>query len=251
LKLTLLKMTKPVLFFLPGLLCDEANWSAQCAYLAEDADCRVPVFLALNSIEAMAWHVLNIAPPGPFSLAGHSMGGRVALEIVRLAPERVERLALLDTGFQSLVTGEVGDTERVGRYELLERARTAGMRAMGQKWALGMVHPAHINTPVFEVILNMIARSSPAIFEAQIRALIARPDATSLLSQIRCPTLLLCGRDDQWSPLGRHEVMHKAIAGSRLSVIEQSGHMTTLEQPHAVSIELAKWLKEPCAELKN
>lgn len=235
-------MTKPVLLLLPGLLCDEANWAAQCAHLAEVADCRAPVYRTLDSIEAMAEHVLTVAPAGRFALAGHSMGGRVALEVLRRAPERVDRLALLDTGFLGLAVGEAGEKERAGRYQLLARARTDGMRAMGQQWARGMVHPTRIDTPVFEAILEMIARNTPAMFESQIRALLARPDATSLLPQIRCPTLLLCGSDDQWSPLARHEVMQRAIAGSRLKVVEMSGHMTTMEQPQVVSRELATWL---------
>jgi pimeloyl-ACP methyl ester carboxylesterase len=241
-------MTKPVLLLLPGLLCDASNWAGQCTALAEFADCRVPAYHTLNSIEAMAAHVLANAPAERFALAGHSMGGRVALEIVRQAPERVERLALLDTGFQSLAEGEAGDKERAGRYQLLELARALGMRAMGQQWARGMVHPQHLDTPVFEVILQMIGRQTPDMFESQIQALLARPDATTLLPHIHCPTLLLCGREDVWSPLARHEVMQRAIPGARLSVIEMSGHMTTLEQPQAVSRELTQWLATSLAE---
>lgn len=237
-------MTKPALLLLPGLLCDASNWAAQCTALAAFADCRVPVYHTLNSIEAMAAHVLATAPAERFALAGHSMGGRVALEVVRQAPERVERLALLDTGFQGLAEGEAGGMERAGRYQLLELARTQGMRAMGQQWARGMVHPKHLDTPVFEAILQMISRQTPDMFASQIQALLTRPDATTLLRQIRCPTLLLCGREDLWSPLARHEVMQQAISRARLKVIEMSGHMTTLEQPKLVSSALATWLMD-------
>lgn len=238
-------MTKPVLLLLPGLLCDETNWAAQCTALAQVADCRVPVYRTLDSIEAMAAHVLAVAPTQRFALAGHSMGGRVALEVIRQAPERVERLALLDTGFQSLAQGDAGEKERAGRYQLLELARTEGMRAMGRQWARGMVHPKHLNTPVFEAILRMITRNTPDMFASQIQALLTRPDASSLLPLIHCATLLLCGSDDQWSPLARHEVMQRAIAGSCLKVVAMSGHMTTMEQPHAVSSALATWLMWP------
>ena len=238
-------MTRPTLLLLPGLLCDEAVWAAQCADLAGIADCRVPAYRTLASIEAMAEHVLATAPSATFAMAGHSMGGRVALEVVRRAPERVLRLALLDTGAQALAAGEAGEKERAGRYQLLSRARAEGMRAMGVQWARGMVRPERIGEPVFETILQMIARNTPGMFESQIRALLARPDATALLPLIRCPVLLLCGRDDVWSPLARHEEMHSAIPGSRLDVIEMSGHMTTMEQPNAVSLALAAWLTEP------
>ena len=235
-------MTKPTLLLLPGLMCDDTVWAAQFVDLAAVADCHVPVYRTLDSIEAMAEHVLATAPAGDFAMAGHSMGGRVALELIRRAPERVLGLALLDTGFQALPAGDAGEEERAGRYQLLERARSEGMRAMGEQWARGMVHPERIGDTVFETILQMIVRNTPEMFESQIRALLARPDATALLPLIRCPVLLLCGRDDLWSPLARHEEMHSVIPGARLEVIEKSGHMTTMEQPQAVSRALAQWL---------
>jgi pimeloyl-ACP methyl ester carboxylesterase len=238
-------MSQTTLLLLPGLLCDQTNWAAQISALKDLAHCQVASYHHLNSIEAMAAKVLAQAPTERFAVAGHSMGGRVALEVFRQAPERVERVALLDTGFQGLAEGEAGVKERAGRYQLLELARSQGMRAMGQQWARGMVHPEHLDTPVFEAILQMIDRSTPEMFESQIQALLNRPDATSLLPHIHCPTLLLCGRDDLWSPLARHEVMQRAIAGSTLKVIETSGHMTTMEQPQAVAHELAHWLQAP------
>lgn len=235
-------MTKPILLLLPGLLCDATVWEMQLRDLAAQADCRVANYGSLDSLTAMARHVLAMAPGVDFSLAGHSMGGRVALEVVRLAPRRVRRLALLDTGYQPLAAGAPGEQERAGRMALLERARSAGMRAMGRVWARGMVHPQLLDTPVFEAILDMIARSTPAIFEAQINALLNRPDASGLLPSIAVPTLVACGRDDQWSPLSRHEEMAAAIPGAQLDIIEQSGHMATMEQPAAVSRALAAWM---------
>jgi len=232
-----------VLLLLPGLLCDAASWADTCDGLAHFAQCQVPHYGALDSIEAMAHHVLATAPAPRFALAGHSMGGRVALEVLRRAPERVERLALLDTGFHPLAAGAAGAAERAGRLALLAQARSEGMRAMGRQWARGMVHPDRLETPVFEQILEMIERSTPAIFEAQIHALLNRPDATALLSRIACPTLLICGRDDGWSPLARHEQMRQAIPGAHLVVIEESGHMTTMERPQAVTDALVAWLE--------
>jgi pimeloyl-ACP methyl ester carboxylesterase len=183
-------------------------------------------------------------PPGPFALAGHSMGGRVALEVLRQAPARVARLALLDTGYQGLDPGAAGVEERRGRERLLHLARTEGMRAMGRQWARGMVHPSRLDTPLFEAVLQMIERKTPDIFAAQIEALLGRPDATPLLATIRCPTLILCGRDDAWSPLSRHLEMQAAIAGAQLGVIEDSGHMTTMEQPDAVTQHFVRWLQD-------
>lgn len=228
---------------LPGLLCDAAVWQAQCAALP-GVDCIVPDYGWRDSIEAMARQVLEEVKAPRFALAGHSMGGRVALEVVRQAPERIERLALLDTGFQPQAAGEAGDAERRERHELLVLARERGMREMGRQWARGMVHPAHLETPVFEAILAMIERKTPEMFEAQIRALLGRPDARPVLQALRCPTTLLCGRQDTWSPLARHQEMHTLVPGSDLVVIEDSGHMTTMEQPQPVSAALARWLRD-------
>ena len=227
---------------LPGLLCDRAVWAAQQEVLA-DARVVLPSYGTLASITAMAEHVLAQVPAGPFALAGHSMGGRVALEVLRLAPRRVERLALLDTGLDPLAGGQAGLAELEQRVALLALAQAQGMRAMGRQWARGMVHSSRLGTPLFEDILDMIERQTPQVFEAQISALLARPDARELLPRIACPTLLLCGRQDAWSPLARHQHMHALLPGSRLVVVEDSGHMTTMEQPAAVSAALHDWLE--------
>ena len=235
-------MIRPTLLLIPGLLCDAAAWAAQREDLTHLAECHVPDLGERTSISAMAERVLAAAPRGRFAIAGHSMGGRVALEVVRRAPERVERLALLDTGYRPLPSGDAGEKERAGRYELLALSRTAGMQAMAERWAHGMVHPDRIGTSVFRAFCAMAARSTPSIFEAQIGALLARPDAAPVLRMIDCPVLIACGRQDAWSPLSRHEEMHAVIPRSRLCVIEASGHMTTMEQPRAVSSAMADWL---------
>jgi pimeloyl-ACP methyl ester carboxylesterase len=235
-------MTQQVLLMLPGLLCNEVTWAAQIAAL-RDARCVVPSYGGLDSITAMASLVLAQAPSQSFALAGHSMGGRVALEVMRQAPHRVDRLALLDTGVDPIAHGEAGERERNQRLALLGIARERGMRAMGQQWARGMVHPAKLDTPLFDQILDMIEHSTPEIFEAQIRALIARPDARGVLEGIRCKTLLLCGRQDAWSPLSRHEQMQALLPDAHLAVIEDAGHFAMMEQPEAVSHALARWLQ--------
>lgn len=237
------------LLLLPGLLCDRAVWAAQSTALAGVARCVVPDYGLSASIEAMARLALAAAPAPRFALAGHSMGGRVALEIMRLAPERVERLALLDTGYQPLTDGVAAQQERAQRHQLLATARERGMRVMGEAWAIGMVHPARLENrlagEVFEQILAMIERSSPDVFAAQmIEALLGRPDATPVLRGIACPTLVACGRQDAWSPLARHVQMAERIPGARLCVIEESGHMTTMERPETVSRLLLNWLAE-------
>ncbi|HUG26296.1 alpha/beta fold hydrolase [Piscinibacter sp.] len=236
-------MARPVVLLLPGLLCDEASWTAQIEALSF-AQCVVPSYGTLASIPEMASHVLARAPAERFSLAGHSMGGRVALEVMRQAPERIERFALLDSGVDPIASSDAGAHERAQRTALLKLARERGMRTMGQEWARGMVHPSRVDSPLFDRILDMIERNTPEAFEAQIEALLARPDARGILKSITCPTLLLCGRQDAWSPLSRHEQMHAMLPRSRLVVIEEAGHFAMMEQPEAVSRALLDWMQE-------
>ena len=232
---------QPVVLLLPGLLCDEAVWRDQRTALA-GARCVVPQYGLASSIGEMARIALEASAAPRLSVVGHSMGGRVALELARIAPERVQRMALLDTGMDPLAVGEAGAREVAGRQALLQVARARGMRVMGQEWARGMVHPDHLDTPVFADILAMIERSTPNQFAAQIEALVHRPNARGVLAALRCPTLLACGRQDAWSPLARHEEMQRLCPTARLAVIEHSGHMTTMEQPAAVSDLLQEWL---------
>ena len=231
------------LMLLPGLNCDAAVWAPQVAALKDQAHCVVPAWGLRDSLTAMAEQVLAEAPTERFSVAGHSMGGRVALEVFRLAPQRVERLALLSTGTHPLAAGEAGEKEKAGRLALLQIARTQGMRAMGQQWARGMVHRDRLDTPVFEEVLDMLERGSAAQYAAQINALLTRPDAGPLLPRIACPTLVLTGREDAWSGPAQHEAMAAAIPGAQLVIVEHCGHMCTMEQPQALSEALTAWLR--------
>lgn len=226
----------------PGLMCDAAVWGGQSAALGAMGDVIIADHGSSDTLGGMAARILATAPP-TFALAGHSMGGRVALEVMASAPHRVTRLALLDTGFEPLAAGEAGERERAGRLRLLSLARAQGMRVMAEDWARGMVHPARLaDATLMESIHSMIARSSPQVFEAQIRALLGRPDRTELLSRISVPTMVLCGHDDAWSPLARHEDMASRIRGSRLVDIADCGHMSTMERPDAVASALLQWL---------
>jgi len=232
-------MTVP-LVLLPGLLCDAAVWAPQMAAL--DRSATVVHYGSANTLAAMAECALQAAPAGRFALAGHSMGGRVAFEVWRQAPERVERLALLDTGAKVLAEGAAGETERAGRLRLLALARAQGMRPMAADWARGMVHESRVGGPVFDAVLDMFERRDADVFEAQIQALLTRPDATPLLATITCPTLLLTGEQDAWASPEQHRQMQQAIAGAKLVVVPRCGHMSTLEEPAAVTAALATWL---------
>src|SRR5512139_340979 len=235
-------MTEP-LVLVPGLMCDEAVWTHQIAVLGAGRSVQVAEHALSNTLGAMADRILASAAPR-FALAGHSMGGRVALEVMARAPGRVTRLALLDTGYEALAPGEAGEREKAGRFRLLEMARRDGMLAMAEDWARGMVHPTRLSDQtLMQSIYAMIVRAGVEKFEAQIHALLARSDRTGLLPTLHLHTLVLCGRDDGWSPLSRHQQMARLIPGSTLVDVPDCGHMSTMERPQAITNALRTWLE--------
>jgi pimeloyl-ACP methyl ester carboxylesterase len=228
---------------LSGLLCDEEVWRGPIARLAPAHDLVCPGFLDQPSIEAMAAQVLAHAPRR-FSLAGHSMGGRVALEIAARAPDRLERLALLDTGFHPARPGEAE-----GRSRLIRIALEDGMAALARHWLPPMLGPHRVrDAALMDRLTAMVERATPRLFQRQIGALLTRPNAHRGLSQIPCPTAVIVGRQDAWSPLAQHEEMAALIPEARLSVIEEAGHMSPVEQPEAVAEALFAWMQAAPAE---
>ncbi len=220
---------KPSLVLLPGFQCDQTVWKHQIAGLSDVAD---PVSMEWGpehtSILAMAEAVLRQAPP-EFALAGHSMGGRVAFQVLRLAPERVTKVALLNTGADARPAGEAGETEERNRRRLLDIARSQGMRAMAVEWLKGMIPPyRQEDSPLVEEIIAMFERKSPDLFEIQMLALLGRPNASPLLPHIMCPALVLTGQDDTWSPPARHLQMAQSIRRSELVIVPKCGHMSTM-----------------------
>jgi pimeloyl-ACP methyl ester carboxylesterase len=224
---------RPAICLLPGLLCDATIWTHQREAFSPVADVLIPDFRAVDSISAMARIVLDSAPE-LFLLAGHSLGGRIALEVVRMASERVQRLALLDTGVHPRASGE-----ETKRQALIDIARNESMAAMCARWLPPMVYSP--NARVLPALTEMVLRSTPESFANQQRALLDRPDPRADLARIQCPTLVLCGREDQWSPVKQHEEIAAAIPHSTLVIIDNAGHMAPFEQPEAVTAALLEW----------
>jgi pimeloyl-ACP methyl ester carboxylesterase len=223
-------------------MCDEAVWAHQARDLQTLTTVTIADHGSLDSLGRMADAILEGAPER-FAIAGHSMGGRVALEVFRLAPDRIAGIILMDTAYAPKHAGISGDREAAGRYALLDIARKEGTRAMGAVWVQRMVHPSRLpDAALLDAILDMIGRQTADIFAAQIKALLNRPEATPLLEKIQCPAMVLCGRQDSWSILSQHEYMAALIPNSRLVVIEECGHMSTMERPEHVTAAMRDWL---------
>lgn len=228
---------RPVLALLPGMLCDEALWRPQIAALEARCDCRVADLTGPDSIAGMAEAALERLPER-FALAGLSMGGYVALEIMRRAPERVARLALLDT------KARVDTAEATARrHDLMTLARGGGFEAATERLLPLFLHQDRLgDAPLVEAVRAMTARVGRDAFLRQQTAILHRGDLLSHLPGIACPTLALCGRQDALTPVDCHEEIAAAIPGARLEVIEDCGHLATMERPEAVNAALEAWL---------
>ena len=236
-------MAPTPLLLVPGLMCDQTSWGPMLPYLdAHIAQTTVDHGDA-DSLVVMAERILDSAP-AVFDLAGHSMGGRVALEVMRLAPRRVRRLALLGTGYRAKESGEAGAEELRKRQVLLDIARTQGVRAMAVEWVKPMVAPSRLRDPAFvEEILAMICRKSEDTFKRQIKALLDRPDASDVLSHIQIPTLVMAGAFDSWATPAQHQEIANLIpAKPEVAVIGPSGHMMMMEEPQLVAHHFNQWL---------
>ncbi|WP_240540072.1 alpha/beta fold hydrolase [Salinarimonas soli] len=228
---------------LPGLLCDESVFAHQVEALRPYANAVVANLSEDDSITGMAERALALRD-GPLVVIGHSMGARAALEMARLAPQRVARLVLMDTGAHPRREGE-----EVKRQALIDLADREGMAALAERWLPPMVHEDRVGDDALMAPLRaMVMRATPAQHARQIRALLNRPDARPLLPAIECPTLVMVGRQDRWSPLAQHEEIAAAIPDATLVVIEDSGHMAPVEQPRAVTDALLAWLGFPDAK---
>jgi pimeloyl-ACP methyl ester carboxylesterase len=236
---------RKTVILVPGLLCDEWLWHFQVEALADIAEVLVANHGEVDSLGALAEAIIEEAP-ARFAIAGHSMGGRVALEVARRVPERLLGFSILDTGYEALAPGEAGERETAGRRSMLALARRSGMRAMARNWLQGMVYPPRLTeADLIEPIVDMFARRTPDKYALQIQALLARPDAKTVFARIRCPSLVLCGSDDTWAPPSRHELMANMLrhCASTFGVIPNCGHMTPLERPRAVNDAFRSWIE--------
>lgn len=226
------------IILIPGLMSDAHIWSGQIAALSRIAPVHVARTDGATTLGEMADRILA-ATAGPIAIAGHSMGGRVALELWRKAPGRISRLALVDTGANG-----PADSEREGRLALVRIAETRGMAATAEAWLPPMVHPRLVpGDPIWTGLVQMIERASPETLAGQQNALLARPDAEPLLAAITVPTAFIVGDGDGPTTPDQHRAMAARVPGASVTVIEAAGHMAPLEQPAAVTAALLDWLQ--------
>jgi len=232
------------LLLLPGLLCDQRIFAAQ---LSAFPDARgVSGYGLADSLAEMARLVLATAP-ARFALLGHSMGARVAFEIMRVAPERVSRLALVSTGVH---LPREGEAEK--RHALRDLGRSEGMDALVAAWLPPMFAPVNADDEALvSPLRRMCIEAGLAVFEAQIAALLGRPEVESLLPGIQCPTLVAVGREDRWSPPEQHAAIAARVPHARFVMVEGAGHMLPAEAPEALNAEIARWLHQPARPLRG
>lgn len=226
------------LVLLPGLLNDAALWNHQIQHLDDLAGRIVVPDIARHADMAEIAEAVLAEVPGVFALAGLSMGGYVALEMIRRAPGRVERLALLDTSARA-----DSDEQRRRRTGLLQLADMGRFKGVTPRLLPMLVHPGRLDDPaVTGPIFEMAARVGRDGFIRQQRAILSRADSRDLLPGIACPTLVVCGRQDQLTPLSLSEEMAAGIPGATLEVVEDCGHLPALEHPDATTALLRHWL---------
>jgi pimeloyl-ACP methyl ester carboxylesterase len=221
----------------PGLLCTAEVFACQIAALWPFGPITVASTLQGETMPEIASTILADAPPR-FALAGISMGGYVCLEIIKQAPERVLKLALLDSSARADTPDQIAR-----RRALLAQAKLGGFPALAAQLLNGIMHPTHRNDPTLHAVNErMSATIGSEGFARQIEAIIARGDSRSGLVSISVPTLILVGDSDPLTPPDRSEEMAAAIPGARLVVVPECGHASTLEQPQAVNRALVEWI---------
>jgi pimeloyl-ACP methyl ester carboxylesterase len=230
-------MSKLPLLFLPGLLCDAQLWKAQAEALSNVAVCTIADLTRDNCISAMAERALSVAPPR-FCLAALSMGGYVAFEMMRQAPERVLRLALLDTS--AAPDSFERQTQRQATISSLQLGRFAGVTS---RLLPRLVHASHVSGAVGDEVRTMAARVGGEAFLRQQTAILGRTDSRPVLSAIKVPTLVAVGDSDVLTPIADALEIHENIAGSTFMVIKDCGHLPALERPEETSQALLHWLR--------
>lgn len=242
-------MTKTPLLLVPGLLCSPRLFAPQRAALSDAAEIVVPDWRKaplsiFDSWQKTARWVIDQMPSQTFALAGLSLGGMIAVEIMQIAAERVTRLALMDTGMQAQNPTE--QAIRRARIRLADEGRFELVLGL----QMSRFIPAYRlpDKALVDEVMTMCTETGVEIYKRQEELAAGRVDRRPDLPRIACPTIVVCGRDDAATPLFLSEEIAGAIAGSELIVIEQCGHLITMEKPDETNAILRRWLAAPLNE---
>jgi len=227
------------LVLLPGMMCDDRLFAPQLSGLGQDRQIIIPDYGMADSMDAMAADILANLPPR-FALGGVSMGGILAMEIMRQAPARVSHLALIDTN-----PFAERDEVRRRRGPQIEAVRDGQLETI-MRDEMKPAYFTHLtdSRALRDLCLDMALSVGPQAFIRQSLALRDRPDYSRTLRQVTCPTLILCGRHDTLCPVSRHEAMLEMIPHARLCIVEDAGHLPTIEKPDEVTQALHDLLEE-------
>ena len=227
------------LVLLPGMMCDERLFAPQISELSKQREVHFVQISDYETITELATDVLNNAPP-VFALAGLSMGGIVAMEVLSQAADRVERLALLDTN----PLAELSDVAK-RRGPQINAVKNGQLKEIiRDEMKPNYLFDGVKKTETLKLCMDMALDIGPDAFIRQSIALRDRVDQKNTLRKYKRPALVLCGRHDVLCPLERHELMHTLLENSKLEIIEDAGHLPTLEQPKITTIALASWLED-------
>ncbi|MBI3199133.1 MAG: alpha/beta hydrolase [Rhodospirillales bacterium] len=237
-------MAKTPLLLIPGLLCSPRLFAPQATALADLAEIVVPDWrrapLSIwDSWQTAARWIVDQMPPGKFAMAGLSLGGMLAVEIMQVAAERVTKLALLDTGMRS--QNEAERAVRRARIRLAEEGHFELVLGL----QMSRFIPAYRlpDKKLVDEVMTMCGEIGVEIYKRQEELAAVRADRRPDLPKIKCPTIVVCGRDDAATPLFLAEEMAEAIPAAALVVVEQCGHLVTLEKPVETNLILSTWLK--------
>ncbi|MDD7972688.1 alpha/beta fold hydrolase [Roseinatronobacter alkalisoli] len=229
-------MHELTLVLIPGLVSDARVWQPVADALKDSYVIHAANVQRDDRIEAMAARLLADAD-GPLIAVGHSMGGRVAMEMARQAPDRLRALVLANTGHDTRKPGETA--KRQAKIDLGHDS----MAKLAAEWLPGMLDPARTSdTALIEGLTEMVIAAGPAVHERQIHALLNRPDAGACLGRIACPILLLTGRQDAWSPAAQHRAIADMAPDAEVQLIDDAGHFMPVEQPADTVARITEWL---------
>ena len=230
---------RPFLAFACAHLTDERLYAAQVAALEADYECAVFAFRDHDSLRGMAEELLANTP-ARFTLIGLSLGGYLAFEIIRRQLQCLQRLVLIDT-----TAAADHPARRAGRHADIAKVSEGGIEALIPELPARWLHPSHVQRAELTHLMSEMARSIGARGQFnQQAAMLGRPDSHDDLARVMVPTLVICGRNDPVTPVPDHEAMAAKIPGARLEIIENCGHLSTIEQPDSINRVLIDWLRK-------